>query len=100
MFGLFRWIRRDASQNTGCAMTESNKEASAAASPALVFPPIAYTPEGAAQMSGRNRTRIFNAIKNRELTARKDGKATLIERDELVRWIGNMPIIQPATAAA
>ena len=55
--------------------------------------PIAYRPEQAAQASGSTRTRIFGAIKNKELTARKDGKATLIEDDELRRWVKTFPTI-------
>jgi hypothetical protein len=37
---------------------------------------IAYSPQGAALAVGRSRTRIFKAIKDRELVARKDGRAT------------------------
>jgi hypothetical protein len=48
--------------------------------------PIAYKPAEAAIAVGRPRTRIFGAIKNGELTAHKDGKATIIFDDELRRW--------------
>lgn len=66
---------------------------------------IAYTPVEAAAATGRTRTRIFKAIKDKELTARKDGRATLIERDELARWVRSLPTIgrnagEPAGAAA
>src|ERR1044071_6881826 len=65
-------------------------------------PPIAYTPEAAAIASARSRTRIFRAIKEKELTARKDGRATVIEAAELQRWVRSFPAIgrQPANAAA
>lgn len=61
---------------------------------------ISYTPEQAAAVTGRSRSRIFKAIKDGELTARKDGKATLLEGDELRRWVRSMPTIgrQPAAA--
>ena len=59
--------------------------------------PISYAPEAAAAATGRSRTRIFNAIKDGELTARKDGRATIIERNELLRWVRSMPT---RTAAA
>ena len=62
--------------------------------------PLAYTPIAAAQVASRTRTRIYQAIKTGELTARKDGKATLIERDELARWIQNMPVINRKTDKA
>jgi hypothetical protein len=52
---------------------------------------LAVTPARAAELSGRTRTRIFDAIRDGELSARKDGKATLIEIDELRRWIQSMP---------
>ena len=55
--------------------------------------PISYTPTAAAVVTGRSRSRIFKALKDRELTARKDGRATLIERDELVRWLRTLPTI-------
>ena len=55
--------------------------------------PIAHKIVQAVAVSGRNRTRIFGAIKNKELMARKDGKATLIEDDELRRWIKTFPTI-------
>ncbi len=61
---------------------------------------IAVPPEKAAALSGRNRTRIFNAIRAGELTARKDGKATLIEVSELRRWVRSFPVVAVAGEAA
>ena len=55
------------------------------------LPTLAVTAELGAEMVGRSRTRIFNAIKDNELTARKDGKATLIEVEELRRWVRALP---------
>lgn len=61
---------------------------------------IAYSPDDAAVVTGRSRSRIYKAIQNKELTARKDGKATLLEADELRRWVGSFPTIgrQPVAA--
>lgn len=56
--------------------------------------PISYTPDGAAAATGRSRTRIYLAIKNGEIIARKDGKATIIEDSELRRWVQTFPIIR------
>jgi hypothetical protein len=56
--------------------------------------PIAYPPALAAAASGRTRTRIFGAIRSGELKARKDGKATLIEHDELIRWVKTFPTVR------
>jgi hypothetical protein len=62
---------------------------------------IAYSPAGAAAVTGRSRSRIFLAIKNKELIARKDGRATLLEASELERWIKSLPTVgQTETAAA
>jgi excisionase family DNA binding protein len=52
---------------------------------------ISYTPEESARVTGRSRTRIFRAIRQGELSARKDGRATLIEAEELRRWVRSFP---------
>ena len=54
---------------------------------------IAYSPKEAARVIGRSHTRVKKAIRERELTARKDGRATLIEHTELLRWVANLPTI-------
>jgi excisionase family DNA binding protein len=54
-------------------------------------PRIALTPEEAAVATGVARTRIFEAIRSGSLTCRMDGKARLIEVDELRRWLKAMP---------
>jgi hypothetical protein len=61
---------------------------------------IAYTPEQAALAVGRSRSRIFKAIKDGELTARKDGKATILEDGELRRWVRTLPTIGRETVTA
>ena len=60
---------------------------------------IAYSPEDAAAVTGRSRSRIFKAIKDKELTARKDGKATVLEADELRRWVRTLPTVGRPIAA-
>lgn len=60
---------------------------------AVVCSQLSYTPAQAAIVTGRSRTRIFEALKNKELSGRKDGKATLIEACELLRWIRSMPVV-------
>ena len=62
--------------------------------------PIAYTPAGAAAATGRSLPRIFEAIANRELSARKDGEELILEDNELRRWVHSFPAIgREATAA-
>jgi hypothetical protein len=62
---------------------------------------IAYRPAVAAVVTGRSRSRIFKAIKDKELAARKDGRATLLEASELRRWVQSLPTIgrDPANEA-
>lgn len=52
---------------------------------------ITLAVEEAAEATGLSRTRIFNAIRDGELTARKAGRVTLIEAAELARWIRTFP---------
>ena len=81
-------------------MTRSEKHSQLIAGVSGLGGCIAYTPEQAAVVTGRSRSRIFKAIKDKELTARKDGKATLLEADELLRWLRSLPTVgrQPVAA--
>ena len=54
-------------------------------------PRIAVRPDEAAEATGFSRTRIFSAIRDGKLTARKDGKATVVEIAEIVRWVRSLP---------
>lgn len=54
---------------------------------------LSYTTVQAAAATGRSLTRIKKAIREGELTAVKDGRATLITRAELERWLGAMRTI-------
>ena len=56
-------------------------------------PSLAYPPAQAAKVIGRSHSRVKKAIREKELTARKDGRATLIEHTELRRWISSLPTI-------
>jgi hypothetical protein len=55
------------------------------------IPRISLTPDEAAQSTGFSRTRIFQAIRDQKLLARGDGKATIIEVEELARWVRSLP---------
>jgi hypothetical protein len=57
----------------------------------LGTPAIAYSIEAIPLVAGVTRTQIFQAIKNKELLARKRGRRTIIEVDELRRWISTFP---------
>jgi excisionase family DNA binding protein len=63
---------------------------------------LAYPPAVAAKVVGRSYTRIKKAIREKELTACKDGRATLIAHAELQRWLASLPTIgrEPEQEAA
>jgi hypothetical protein len=62
--------------------------------------PIAYSIKDAPQAVGVSRTRLFEAVRNKELTARKAGRSTIIESDELIRWVKSLPTKGRAMAEA
>lgn len=57
----------------------------------IALQPIAYPIELIPSVSGINRGKIFDAIKRKELMARKVGRSTVIETMELRRWIQSLP---------
>jgi excisionase family DNA binding protein len=56
--------------------------------------PLAVTIDNAARLSGRNRRRIYEAIRAGDLLARKDGRATLILVADLDAWLHKLPRVQ------
>jgi excisionase family DNA binding protein len=56
------------------------------------IPRLGLNPDEAATATGVSRTRIFEAIRDGTLTARKAGKATVIEIEELQRWVQSLPV--------
>jgi hypothetical protein len=61
---------------------------------------IAYPLPEAARIAGISRTRIFEAVRNKELTARKAGRSTIIEIEEPRRWVRSLPAKGRAEARA
>jgi excisionase family DNA binding protein len=55
------------------------------------IPRLGLNPDEAAESAGVSRTRIFEAIRDGTLTARKAGKSTVIEIEELRRWVRSLP---------
>jgi excisionase family DNA binding protein len=55
------------------------------------IPRLGFSPNEAAISAGVSRTKIFEAIRDGALTARKSGKATIIEPSELQRWVRSLP---------
>jgi len=62
------------------------------AHPTGYVPRLGFSPDEAAESAGVSRTRIFEAIRDGTLTARKAGKTTVIEIDELRRWVRSLPV--------
>src|SRR5262245_45689136 len=57
------------------------------------FARIAYPIEEAAVIAGVARTRMFEAVRTKKITARKAGRATIIEHDELVAYVRSLPTV-------
>ena len=54
-------------------------------------PRLSLTLEEAAESTGLSRTRLFGAVREEKLTVRKDGKSTIVELDELQRYVRSLP---------
>jgi hypothetical protein len=63
-------------------------------------PRISLTPDEAALSTGFSRTRIFDAIRDGKLVARGDGKSTIIEMEELARYVRSLPLKVAAAGEA
>jgi len=61
--------------------------------------PLSLQPDDAAQVMGISRTRVFNAIRDGKLKAKKDGKVTLITFDECKRYVESLPDREPQEVA-
>jgi hypothetical protein len=53
--------------------------------------PISVTLDKATELTGASRSRLFEAIRAKELTVRAAGRANLVEVDELRRWVKSLP---------
>jgi excisionase family DNA binding protein len=66
---------------------------SASTAERLFLPCLAVKVEDAAVVTGTTRSRIYEAIRERQLTARKAGRSTVILVDELGAWLKSLPSI-------
>jgi excisionase family DNA binding protein len=81
-------VRRDAAERkTVCTMDSLQPNITARA-----IPRLGLTPNEAAISAAVSRTKIFEAIRDGALTARKSGKTTIIEPSELQRWVRSLPV--------
>lgn len=59
---------------------------------------LAYSVEGAAAAARLGRTKIFEAIKAGKLRARKDGRRTVILKEDLTAFLRALPEREPVIA--
>ncbi len=66
------------------------------------LPRLAVKIEDAVVVTGTTRSRIYGAIRDKQLTARKAGKATILLVDELGAWLKSLPTVgkPPQSGAA
>ncbi|MCA6108563.1 excisionase family DNA-binding protein [Bradyrhizobium cenepequi] len=60
---------------------------------------LGFSPEEAATASGAGRTKIFQAIKDGKLSARKFGRRTIILADDLKAFLAALPEREVSRAA-
>jgi uncharacterized protein with von Willebrand factor type A (vWA) domain len=53
---------------------------------------VAYSLPDAARIAGVSRTRIFDAVRRRELTIRKAGRSSIVTHGDLIDWINSLPV--------
>jgi hypothetical protein len=75
------------------AATSAATSPAADASPgaASADPIISVEIERVPALTGASRTRVFQAVREKQLTVRKAGKQSLVEVDELRRWVRSLP---------
>jgi hypothetical protein len=58
-------------------------------------PPVAHPLEAVPRLTGVPRTKVFEDVRNGKLTVRKRGRTSIVEHDEVVRYVRSFPIKEP-----
>ena len=53
--------------------------------------PLSYPIEAIPDLTGISRSKVFAAIKGKQLQARTAGRSTIIEHQELLRYLASLP---------
>jgi hypothetical protein len=69
----------------------SSKEFLGRVAGGVPFPPLAYPIEDVPEVTGIPRTKVFEAVRNKQLTVRKAGRTTIVEHPELLRYVQSLP---------
>jgi excisionase family DNA binding protein len=56
--------------------------------------PLALSIKQVSDLTGIGRTKIFTAIRNGTLVARKYGRRTIVAYSDVVRWVDDMPKVR------
>jgi hypothetical protein len=59
--------------------------------PISTAPRISYAMEEVPVVTGLPRTKIYEAVREGKLTVRKSGRSSIVEHDELVRFVKALP---------
>jgi hypothetical protein len=76
---------------SGAARPAAASDDRAPAPVTVSIEPISVEIEKAPELTGASRTRVFQAVREKQLTVRKAGKQSLVEVDELKRWVRSLP---------
>jgi hypothetical protein len=61
----------------------------------LAAAPVAHPLEAVPGLTGVPRTKVFEDVRNGKLMVRKRGRTSIVEHDEVVRYVKSFPVKQP-----
>lgn len=66
---------------------------------AISAPPVSYPLESVPALTGVPRTKVFEDVRNGKLTIRKRGRTSIVEHEEVVRYVKSFPVKEPIAGA-